>query len=75
MYGEIRSCRLLPESGVSSGRLLSEVHYYALESVAPGVAVFRGSPLVFRGSSLALPGVSWWLLLEVLSSGPELAEH
>ena len=46
----IRSRRLHLESGVSSGRLLLEVHCCALESVAPGVAVILGTSLALRGS-------------------------
>ena len=34
MYGEIRSRRLLPDSGVCSGRLLLKVHCGALEGMA-----------------------------------------
>ena len=50
MYGEIRSRRLLPESGVCSGRSLLEVHCGVLESVAPGMAVVMGGSLVLQRS-------------------------
>ena len=50
MYGEIRSCRLLPKSGVCSGRLRLEVNCGVLESRAPGVAVILGSPLALQRS-------------------------
>ena len=50
MYGEIRSRRLLPESGVCSGRLLLEVHCGVLESMVPGMAVVLGSLLALRRS-------------------------
>jgi len=50
MYREIRSRRLLPESGMNSGRPLLEVHCGALESVVPGVAVVLGGSLVFQRS-------------------------
>jgi len=45
----IRSRRLHLESGVSSGRLLLEVHCCALESVAPGVVVVLGGSLALWG--------------------------
>ena len=43
MYEEVRSRRLLPESGVCSGRSLSEVHCRALKSMASGVGGCPGS--------------------------------
>ena len=50
MYEEIRSRRLLPESGRCSGRLLLKVHCGALESMTPGVAVVLRNSLALRGS-------------------------
>ena len=50
MYGEIRSRRLLPKSGVCSGRLLLEVNCGVLESMVSGMAVILGSLLALRRS-------------------------
>ena len=50
MYGEIRSRRLLPDSGVCSGRLLLKVYCGALEGMAPGVAVVLGDVLISQRS-------------------------